>query len=213
MSIMAHRKWRRLAFILLFAQAAFSFGAGKEEAKEAGKPLQVEVVFETTLGSFTMALYPDQAPVTVANFLSYVDQGFYTDTLVHRVIPRFVIQGGGFETGMKLKPTFPPVKNESDNGLKNVLGTVAMARTRDPDSATSQFFINLKHNVSLDAQGKFPGYTVFGKVIEGLDVIRSMAETPTVSVDRHSDVPQEDIVILATKRKMITRRRGITANL
>jgi thiol:disulfide interchange protein DsbA len=137
----------------------------------------------------------------VANFLTYVDQGFYNNTLFHRVISRFVVQGGGFEKGMKLKQTLAPVENESNNGLKNTPGSISMARTRDPDSATSQFFINLKHNVSLDAVGDQQGYTAFGQVTQGFDVIREVGKVPTKKTDRFEDVPERDIVVLSAMRK------------
>ena len=155
------------------------------------------MVFETTMGSFTLKLYPEKAPKTVANFLTYVDQGFYNDTLFHRTMSRFVVQGGGFEKGMKLKQTLAPVENESNNGLKNTPGSISMARKRDPDSATSQFFINLRHNVSLDAVADQPGYTVFGKVTQGFGVIREMSKVPTKKTGR----PEADIVILSAMRE------------
>ena len=159
------------------------------------------MIFETTMGSFTLELYPEKAPKTVANFLTYVDQGFYNNTLFHRVISRFVIQGGGFEKGMRLKQTLAPVENESNNGLKNTPGSISMARKRDPDSATSQFFINLKHNVSLDAVGDQPGYTVFGKVTQGFDIVREMVKVPTKVTDRFKDVPEREIVVLSATRE------------
>lgn len=194
------KKWSLFILMMLIAQTGFKALADAEEttSEEASR---AEVTFETTAGSFTLELYPDKAPKTVTNFLTYVDQGFYENTLFHRVIPRFVVQGGGFEKGMQRKQTLPPVENESDNGLRNIAGTVAMARTSDPDSATSQFFINLKHNVSLDAQKNFPGYTVFGKVTEGMDVIRKIADVPTKTVSRLENVPEEDIVVLSVTRE------------
>lgn len=161
----------------------------------------IEVVFVTTMGSFTLALDAAKAPLTVANFLSYVDSGFYDNTTFHRVIPGFVVQGGGFEAGMKLKETLPPVDNESHNGLRNVRGSVAMARKPDPNSATSQFFINLKTNQSLDLKGNQVGYTVFGKVVEGMVVLDSIAAVPTVTTGPYRDVPGQDIIILSASRK------------
>jgi len=166
------------------------------------------VEFETTAGSFELALYPDKAPKTVANFLAYVDEGFYTGTLVHRVIPGFVIQGGGFEADMKKKPTRPPIANESDNGLKNGRGTISMARTRSPDSATSQFFINVAYNSKLDHGPNRPGYAVFGRVTSGLDVVDQIVALPTTSHGQHRDVPEEDVVILSATRKASAQAEG-----
>jgi len=139
------------------------------------------------------------APETVANFLEYARSGFYDGTIFHRVIPGFMIQGGGFEPGMQQKPTRDPIKNEADNGLKNETGTIAMARTPDPHSATAQFFINVKDNSFLDftaptAQGW--GYCVFGKVVEGMDVVRAIEQVATgAHPSGHRDVPLEDVVI------------------
>jgi cyclophilin family peptidyl-prolyl cis-trans isomerase len=192
---------RLLAFTFLGLAVAFVFvnGARAEDSapESASSP---KVTFETSLGSFTLALYPDEAPKTVANFLAYVDEGFYDGTLFHRVIPRFVVQGGGFEAGMERKRPGAPVVNESDNGLKNTRGTISMARTRDPDSATSQFFINLRHNPSLDFQGGRPGYTVFGEVTEGMEVIEKIVQMPTTTVGPYSDVPEEDVVVVSARR-------------
>lgn len=162
------------------------------------------VVFSTNHGDFTIELYPDKAPITVENFLSYVDAGFYDNTIFHRVIPGFVIQGGGFTEDMRQKPTEAPIKNEADNGLKNVTGTLAMARTSVPDSATSQFFINVKDNGFLDFKSKTPqgwGYAVFGKVISGMDVVHKIENVQTTSKGMHQDVPAEPVVIKSIKVK------------
>lgn len=156
------------------------------------------VVFETSAGDFTLELYPDKAPETVKNFLTYVEENFYQGTIFHRVIPDFVVQGGGFDAKMKKKETHPPVKNEADNGLRNTLGTVAMARTNDPNSASSQFFINLKDNDFLDHRDKSAngwGYCVFGKVIEGMDVVTKMGEVKTATVGPFRDVPKTPITV------------------
>ena len=157
------------------------------------------VRLETSLGDIVLELYPDRAPRTVANFLRYVDEGFYAGTVFHRVVPGFVIQGGGFTAGFQRKPTRGPVLNEADNGLKNERGTVAMARTFEPHSATSQFFINLKDNGFLDHRGKTPdawGYCVFGRVVEGMDVVDRIAATPTGPGGPFpKDVPQTPVVI------------------
>jgi cyclophilin family peptidyl-prolyl cis-trans isomerase len=154
------------------------------------------VVMETSLGPIKIELNGDKAPETVANFLSYVDEKFYDNTIFHRVINGFMIQGGGFEPGMKQKRTKPPIKNESGNGLSNSRGAIAMARTSALDSATSQFFINVVDNGSLD-KGK---YCAFGKVTEGLDVIDKIKAVATTSKAGHDDVPAQDVTIVSVRR-------------
>jgi len=152
----------------------------------------------TSLGDIEIELFPDDAPVTVQNFIDYVEDGFYDGTIFHRVIPGFVVQGGGFTSDMNQKPTKAPIKNEADNGLKNTVGALSMARTPDPDSATSQFFINLVDNDFLNHTGKNPqgwGYAVFGRVIEGMDVVTSIGDVATGQVGPYGDVPLEAIVI------------------
>lgn len=161
-----------------------------------------QVEFQTSEGNFTVELYPEKAPATVANFLAYVNSGFYEKTIFHRVINGFMIQGGGFERDLFEKSTKGPIKNESNNGLKNKTGTIAMARTSEPDSATAQFFINLNDNVFLDYTGPQPdkiGYCVFGKVINGMDVIKKIGVVPTGNVSRFSDVPIKPIKINSAK--------------
>lgn len=196
---LASRTLPVMAWLLFALSAAHAQTA--ETGANAADPASIEVVIETSLGNFTLALDPVRAPRTVANFLSYVDSGFYTNTLFHRVIPDFVIQGGGFESGMRLKPTMPPVENEADNGLVNARGTISMARPGDPNGATSQFFINLKHNIALDRRSGQPGYAVFGKVIEGMDVVERIAAVPTLDLGRYKDVPSADVVIHSAYRK------------
>jgi peptidyl-prolyl cis-trans isomerase A (cyclophilin A) len=162
-----------------------------------------QVEFKTNKGNFTVELYPEKAPITVANFLQYVNSGFYEKTIFHRVINNFMIQGGGFERDLFEKPTKSTIKNESNNGLKNIAGTIAMARTPDPDSASSQFFINLKDNAFLDYASPDPdkiGYCVFGKVISGMDVVEKIGVTPTTTVSRFSDVPTQAIKIISAKQ-------------
>ncbi len=153
------------------------------------------VVMTTSAGVIELELMPEQAPLTVANFLRYVDNGFFTNTIFHRVIDNFMIQGGGFSVDMERKDTLPPVANESVNGLPNMRGTIAMARTNDPNSATSQFFINLKNNDFLNAKGPRPGYAVFGKVVKGMDVITQVGHVQTGRQGPYKDVPVEPIVI------------------
>lgn len=151
--------------------------------------------FTTTLGEFDVELLPDAAPITCENFLSYVNNGFYADTVFHRVIPGFVIQGGGLTADMNRKDTAEPIRNEADNGLKNLRGTLSMARTAQKDSATSQFFVNLKDNVPLDHSARDFGYAVFARVTRGMDVIDAIAAVNTGRVGMHDDVPLEPVVI------------------
>lgn len=156
--------------------------------------------FSTTLGDFDVELFQDKAPITVENFLAYVDDGFFDGTIFHRVIPGFMAQGGGFDTEMNQKTGKAPIKNEADNGLKNERGTLAMARTSDINSATSQFFINLSNNNFLDHGGRDFGYAVFGKVTSGMDVVDKMAKQATGNKRGHADVPVEDIVMTSVRR-------------
>lgn len=158
-----------------------------------------QVEMQTSFGSILLELYPDKAPKTVKNFLFYVKENHYKDTIFHRVIPGFMIQGGGFDKHLKQKPTKKPIENEANNGLKNEMGTIAMARTSDPHSATSQFFINVGNNTFLNHTTPTPrgyGYTVFGKVIKGMDIVKKISITPTgASKPFKKDVPKEIIVI------------------
>jgi peptidyl-prolyl cis-trans isomerase A (cyclophilin A)/peptidyl-prolyl cis-trans isomerase B (cyclophilin B) len=162
---------------------------------------QVEI--KTNLGAITVELYPEKAPKTVENFLQYVKSGFYTDSIFHRVIPGFMIQGGGFSKAMEQKPTRDPVGIESNNGLKNEPGTIAMARTQNPNSATAQFFINVADNGFLnytEPTVRGYGYTVFGKVLKGMDVVERIAKTPTGPGGPFpKDVPQQQVVIESVK--------------
>jgi len=156
------------------------------------------VKLTTNFGDITIELYADKAPITVANFLSYVEKGFYEGVIFHRVINDFMIQGGGFDTSMKQKATDATIKNEADNGLSNDKYTLAMARTMVPDSASAQFFINVKDNAFLNfsaptSQGW--GYCVFGKVVEGMDVVDKIKAVPTTSRGGHQDVPVEPVII------------------
>ena len=158
----------------------------------------VTVSMETSAGTIKLELDTGKAPASVENFVAYAKAGHYDGTIFHRVIPGFMIQGGGFDADMKQKPTNAPIKNEADNGLKNADGTIGMARTNDPHSATSQFFINVKDNDFLDHKGPSPqgwGYTVFGKVVDGIDVVRNIEQVRTGSRNGHGDVPVEDVII------------------
>ena len=188
-----------LACVLLIALAA-GCGGGSEPEGESDIATGAYPVVEvrTTVGTFALELYPDKAPKTVDNFLSYVRGGFYDGTIFHRVVPGFVIQGGGFTADLIKKDTEPPIENEADNGLLNLRGAICMARTNDPQSATSQFFINIKDNPSLDFRERSSrgwGYAVFGKLIEGLEVLDKIEAAPTTSRDGHQDVPVDAIVI------------------
>ncbi|MBC7787477.1 MAG: peptidyl-prolyl cis-trans isomerase [Methylophilaceae bacterium] len=156
------------------------------------------VEIETNQGNITLELYPEKAPKTVANFLQYVNADFYKGTIFHRVINNFMIQGGGFTRDMMEKPTNAPIVNEANDGLLNELGTIAMARTNEPDSATAQFFINLTNNQFLNHVYPSPeqmGYCVFGKVINGLDVVKKIGLTPTLTIGGFADVPVKAVII------------------
>ncbi len=180
---------------LLLAVAGVLVGAVRAPAAD---PV---VVMKTSLGTVKIELYPDKAPTTVKNFLGYVDDKFYDGLVFHRVIPDFMIQGGGFEPGMKQKNTKAPIKLESGNGLSNNRGTIAMARTSVPDSATAQFFINVKDNKFLDAKAAGQdGYAVFGKVIEGMDVVDKIKAVETGNRGGHQNVPVKDVIIESIRR-------------
>jgi len=170
-------------------------------AGEKGQTNYVQL--NTSAGEIILRLRPDRAPVTVANFERYVRKGFYDGTIFHRVIPGFMIQGGGFKPGLTRKQTSQPITNESDNGLHNNRATIAMARTSDPDSATSQFFINLVNNHYLDGSKGRPGYAVFGKVIRGMGVVDAIAKVATTTRDGFQNVPVKPVVIESAR--MINR--------
>ena len=160
------------------------------------------VELETTMGNIVIELNQEKAPNTVANFLEYVKSGHYDGTIFHRVIDGFMIQGGGMDANMTEKSTNAPIQNEADNGLRNEVGTIAMARTSDPHSATAQFFINVKDNSFLNFSGKNPqgwGYAVFGKVIEGMDIVNKIKGVPTGKYGFHADVPTTPVVITHAK--------------
>ena len=156
--------------------------------------------FETSHGGFTIELYPREAPVTVENFLKYVDDGFFDGTIFHRIVPGFVIQGGGLTADFANKKTRAPIGNEAKNGLKNTRGALSMARTSDINSATSQFFVNLKDNGFLDHGPRDYGYAVFGKVTDGMDVIDKIAAVTTGRRKGYTDAPLEDVVIVSARR-------------
>ena len=179
---------------LLFLHTSIADGKNSESSNH-------KVIFSTNLGDFTVELYHDKAPETCENFLKYVDSGFYNGTIFHRVIPGFMIQGGGFTEDMKQKRTRPSIKNEADNGLKNKRGWLSMARTQDVNSATSQFFINVKDNDFLDHGARDYGYAVFAKVTDGMDTIDKIAKVKTSNSGRYSDVPVEPVTVISAKRE------------
>ena len=159
------------------------------------------VIFSTSMGDITIELMSEEAPISAKNFLDYVDAGFFDGTIFHRVIPGFMIQGGGFTADMNQKSTQAPIKNEADNGVKNARGTLSMARTSDINSATTQFFINLKDNEFLDHGTRDFGYAVFARVVEGMDVVDKIAGVKTGNKGPHSDVPMEPVVTNTGRRK------------
>ena len=154
------------------------------------------ITIKTNHGDIKVELFDEKAPISCDNFRQYVKDGFFDGTIFHRVIPNFMIQGGGMDANMQQKKTRPPIKNEADNGEKNLRGTLAMARTNDVNSATSQFFINLKDNDFLDHGGRDFGYAVFGKVVEGMDVVDAIAAVPTGTSGFHQDVPKETVNLI-----------------
>jgi cyclophilin family peptidyl-prolyl cis-trans isomerase len=180
------RRWLTLLGVLLFSAALPLYAANPT------------VKIETSMGAITLELYPDKAPKTVANFLQYVKDGFYDGTIFHRVIKGFMIQGGGFTPDFKEKPTRAPIPNEAGNGLRNDTGTIAMARTSDPNSATAQFFINVADNDFLNYRAPTPrgfGYAVFGRVVSGMDVVNRIATVPTGEHPPYADVPRTPVTI------------------
>ena len=186
----------KIGLIALFVCLSWLNGCSQNE-----KEIKV-ITFETTLGPIVIELFEEEAPITSKNFLDYAESGFFNGTLFHRVIPGFVIQGGGMESGMQNKPGNPPIINEANNGLKNLKWTLSMARTNEPHSASSQFFINLVSNASLDhteetMQGW--GYAVFGEVVDGFETVEAIAAAATGSSGFHQDVPLEEISIIDTK--------------
>jgi peptidyl-prolyl cis-trans isomerase B (cyclophilin B) len=184
---------RRYLMVTMAAFLPIFFASAADAA-----PKRPQVIMETSKGKIVLELFPEKAPLSVENFISYVKGGSYDGTIFHRVIKGFMIQGGGFTSAMANKPTKAPVQNEADNGLKNERGAIAMARTNDPHSATAQFFINLVNNEFLNHKGKNPqgwGYAVFGKVTEGMDVVDSIAAVQTGAKGDFRDVPVEPVLI------------------
>jgi cyclophilin family peptidyl-prolyl cis-trans isomerase len=185
------------ALILVAALASQAPAPAPTPAKSANPVVRID----TSAGVIDVELYADKAPKTVENFLSYVKAGHYDGTIFHRVIAHFMIQGGGFDKKLTEKPTKAPIVNESSNGLKNDVGTIAMARTSDPNSATAQFYINVKDNNSLNHSDANPGYAVFGKVVSGMDVVKKIEGVPTSTQNGMNDVPTTPVTINSIKLK------------
>lgn len=185
--------------LMLAGALAVGLLSGMSMAEETTPPNRY-VAMDTTVGNIVIELNEEKAPVTVENFKSYVSEGYYDGLIFHRVIDGFMVQGGGFDADMNQKGTKAPIKIESNNGLKNERGSIAMARTMDPNSATSQFFINTQNNTFLDYPGQDGyGYTVFGKVVSGMDVVDQMEKVKTGNRGMHGDVPVESIIIESVK--------------
>jgi cyclophilin family peptidyl-prolyl cis-trans isomerase len=184
---------------ILLPAVAWGVPAPKDEPRHRGNPI---VVMETSIGTIKIELFEDKAPITVKNFLNYVEKKHYDGVVFHRVIQDFMIQGGGYDTDLKERKADPPIKNEASNGLKNVRGTIAAARTNVPDSATSQFYINVKDNVFLDKENARDnvGYCVFGGVIEGMDVVDKIRKVKTVAKGPfNQDCPEENVTIKSVR--------------
>lgn len=193
---------RKFWFCALLMAVALMTGCSRKPSKEP-KDMDIgpkKVRLETSMGDIVIELNEEAAPITVKNFLQYVQEGFFDGTIFHRVIPNFMIQGGGFTADMVQKKPHPPIVNEAGNGLKNDRGTIAMARTSDPDSATAQFFINHKNNDRLNyVENRDPGYAVFGKVVEGMETVDKIATVKTATRMGMDDVPIEPVVIKSAK--------------
>ena len=205
------KKMNFRVMLLIPILAMFCWGLSAQKKSTRAKPTKEataakgnpSVKMQTSMGTIVLELYPDKAPVTVKNFLAYVDSGFFNGTIFHRVIPNFMIQGGGFTADLGKKKTRPPIKNEANNGLSNARGTIAMARTSEVNSAAAQFFINVKDNTSLDHRGNSPddyGYAVFGKVISGMDVVDKIKNVKTTSKREYDNVPVQPVVIKSARR-------------
>jgi len=204
------RFWFKPAFGFFIVIVAASMVGCKDKKSREIKAVETgpkKVKLETSMGDIVIELNEEKAPVTTKNFLQYVEEGFYDGLIFHRVIAGFMIQAGGFTEDMNKEQTRPPIVNEAGNGLKNDRGTIAMARTSDPDSATAQFYINHKNNDPLNyIEGRNPGYAVFGKVVEGMDVVDKIAAVKTTTRSGYSDVPVETVLIKSAK--VISAKQG-----
>ena len=182
----------KLAIVL-----AIGFAFASVRAVQAANPV---VVVDTSMGEISIELFEDKSPITVKNFLDYVEAKHYDGLIFHRVIPGFMIQGGGMEPGMKERKTRDPIKNEASNGVSNERGTIAMARTNNPDSATGQFFININNNTNLNKNAASAGYCAFGRVIKGMEVVDKIKDVPTGNKGPHGDVPTTDVTIKSIRK-------------
>ncbi len=197
---MVYKPTFNLIMLLTVLAGVMLLDGCEEQSKTKTIEERKMVTLETTKGNIVIELDEEAAPVTTANFLRYVEEGFYDGVIFHRVIPDFMVQTGGFTPDMKQKPTHDTITNEASSGLKNVRGTLAMARTNNPDSATAQFFINQVDNAYLDyVEGRNPGYAVFGKVVEGMDVVDAIAKVETGNKGMYQDVPVEPVIIKSAK--------------
>ena len=189
--------------LLYLALSSTAFAQAEPASMPKTVAVAPQVLIETSEGSFVLELYPDKAPKTVENFLRYVNEEFYDNTVFHRVIPNFMVQGGGFTADMQKKITHAPIKNEADNGLRNRIGTVAMARTNDPHSATAQFFVNVSQNTFLDFREKHGtawGYTVFAHVTKGMKTVNKIRQVKTGFKDGFKDVPLKTVMIVKARQ-------------
>jgi len=187
------------AIMISLLTTAVALGQATKAGKTAAKAANPIVALDTTMGGIKIELLADKAPITAKNFLAYVNTGFYNNTIIHRVDANFVVCGGGYNADLSLKPAMPPIKNESKNGLKNLKGTLSMARYADPNSATSQFFINLNNNSSLDPTATDAGYAVFAKVVEGMDVVEKIGAVKTAPKSVFTTLPVQTILIKSAK--------------
>jgi len=193
----------KASLLSLFVSTAVFAQTAATDSSKTTKAANPQVLIETTDGTIILELYPNKAPKTVKNFLAYVNEGFYDDTIFHRVIPNFMVQGGGFTEDFQKKITHAPIANEADNGLRNRIGTVAMARTNDPASATAQFFINVAQNTFLDFREKTPrgwGYAVFGRVISGMKTVNEIRNVKTGFKNGMKDVPLKTVKIIKARQ-------------
>lgn len=198
-----NNKLLTLATLILLSFSLFSTAFAKSNADVETPNNNPQVLIETSMGNIMLELFPQKAPKTVENFLRYVNEEFYDGTIFHRVIPNFMIQGGGFTPNLQKKLTHEPIKNEARNDLRNRIGTIAMARTNDPHSATAQFFINVSQNTMLDFREKTTrgyGYAVFGRVIQGMKVVNTIRSVRTTSQNGMRDIPKEPVIIIKVRQ-------------
>lgn len=198
-----HNKVSSLLVSVLLSFSLFSSAYAQSETEPKATQTNPQVLIETSMGNIMIELYPNKAPISVKNFLRYVNEGFYDGTIFHRVIPNFMVQGGGFTPDLQKKHTHAPIQNEADNGLRNQIGMVAMARTSDPHSASAQFFINVAQNSFLDFREKTQrayGYAVFGRVIQGMKVVNKIRKAKTGFKNGMGDVPRNPIIMIKARQ-------------